>query len=54
MSFFGILVGLLQVALQDTDPFVAHQFCQSENIHPVSEHGESKRSLEIMFLLAPY
>jgi len=54
MSFFGIQVGLLQVALQNADAFVTHQLCQGENIRTVSQHGESKRSLEIMFLLAPY
>jgi len=48
MSFFGIQVGLLQVALQDADPFVSHQLCQSEDIHAVSEHGKRKSTPEIV------
>jgi hypothetical protein len=42
MSFFGIQVGLLQVALQNADTCVSHQFCQGENTCAVPEHGECK------------
>jgi hypothetical protein len=48
MGFFGIQVSLLQVALQDTDPFVAHQLCQGEDVSPIPEHGKCKGTPEIM------
>ena len=54
MRFFGIQVGLLQVALQNADPFMSHKLCQGEDVRAVSEHGEGKCSLEIMFILTPY
>jgi len=37
MGFFGIQIDLFQVALQHSDPFVAHQLCQREDIYTVSE-----------------
>ena len=43
MSFLGIQVGLLEVALKDADPFVSHQLCEGEYIRAISEHGESER-----------
>jgi len=48
MSFFGIQVGLLQVAVQNADAFVSHQFCQGEDIRAVSQHGKRKGSSEIV------
>ena len=48
MSFYGILVGLLQVALQNADAFVSHQFCQGEYIRAVSQHGKCKGTPEIV------
>ena len=54
MSFLGIQIGLLQIALQNADPFVSHQLYQGENIRAISEQGKCEGFLEIMFILAPY
>lgn len=54
MSFLSIQIGLLQIALQNADPFVSHQLFQGENIHAISEQGKCEGFLEIMFILAPY
>ena len=48
MSFFGIQVGLLQIALQNADAFVSHQFCQGEDIRAVLQHGKRKSPPEVM------
>jgi len=48
MSFFGIQIGLFQVALQNADAFVSHKFCQGEYIRAISEHGKRKGTPEIV------
>jgi hypothetical protein len=48
MSFFGIQIGLLQIALQDFDPLVTHQFRKCEYICAVPEHREGKGSAKVM------
>ena len=54
MSFLGVQVGLFQVALQNTDPFVSHQLCQGEDVRAISQDGKRKGLSEIKFILSPY
>ena len=54
MRFFGIQIGLLQIALQTSDRFVSHQLSQGKNIRVISQHGEREYFLEIIVILTPY